>query len=168
MAVMDRDRFAAINCSVARTAGLIGDPWALLILRDMFLGLSRYEDLRRDLGVATNVLADRLDRLVACGLATRRAYQQHPVRHEYLLTPSGRDLYGIVVAMLAWGDRHLADDGPPMTLIHTACGHPTAPVVTCARCGSELTHDTVETRPGPGGSAGPGTALIGKMLGWTS
>ena len=164
---MDRDRFAAISCSVARTAGLIGDPWTLLVLRDMFLGLSRYEDLHRDLGVATNVLADRLDRLVAGGLATRQAYQQRPVRHEYLLTPSGRDLYGVVVAMLAWGDRHLAADGPPMTLVHATCGHPTAPKVTCARCGGELTHDTVGTRPGPGGSAGPGTALIGKLLGGT-
>jgi DNA-binding HxlR family transcriptional regulator len=164
---MDRDRFAAISCSVARTAGLIGDPWTLLILRDMFLGLSRYEDLHRDLGMATNVLADRLARLVASGLATRHAYQQRPVRHEYLLTPSGRDLYGVVAAMLAWGDRHLAADGPPMTLVHATCGHPTVPKVTCARCGGELTHDTVGTRPGPGGSTGPGTALIGKLLGGT-
>jgi len=160
---MNRDRFAAISCSVARTAGLIGDPWTLLILRDMFLGLSRYEDLHRDLGVATNVLADRLGHLVADGLATRRAYQQRPARYEYLLTPSGRDLYGIVAAMLAWGDRHLAADGPPMILVHATCGHPTEPKVTCGRCGGELTHDTVAARPGRGGTVGPGTALIGRL-----
>jgi len=162
---MDRNRFAGISCSVARTAGLIGDPWTLLVLRDIFLGLSRYEDLHRDLGVATNVLADRLDRLVACGLATRHAYQQRPVRHEYVLTPSGRDLYGIMLAMLAWGDRHLAADGPPMTVVHATCGHPAVPTVTCDHCGGELTDDTVSTRPGPGGSAGPGTAVIGRLLG---
>ena len=162
---MDRDRFAAISCSVARTAGLIGDPWTLLVLRDMFLGLSRYEDLHRNLGVATNVLADRLGRLVARGLATRRAYQARPVRHEYLLTPAGRDLYGIVLAMLAWGDRHLAPDGPPMTLVHATCGHPTTPAVTCNHCGGGLAPDTVSTCPGPGGSAGPGTTLIGALLG---
>ena len=70
---MDRDRFAAIGCSVARTAWLIADPWTLLVLRDLFLGLTRYEELHRDLGVATNVLADRLERLVSGGLVTRHA-----------------------------------------------------------------------------------------------
>ena len=161
---MDRDRFAAIGCSVARTAGLIADPWTLLVLRDMFLGLARYEELHRDLGVATNVLADRLERLVSSGLATRHTYQQRPARHEYRLTPAGRDLYGVVLALLAWGDRHLAPSGPPMTLVHTACGQPTVPTVSCDKCGGELTDDTVRAYPGPGGFPGPGTALIAEFL----
>lgn len=161
---MDRDRFAAIGCSVARTAGLIADPWTLLVLRDLFLGLNRYEELHRDLGVATNVLADRLERLVSGGLVTRHTYQQRPVRDEYRLTPAGRDLYGVVLALLAWGDRHLARAGPPMTLVHAACGRPTRPVVSCDTCGGELTDNTVRTYPGPGGAPGPGTALIAARL----
>lgn len=161
---MDRDRFAAISCSIARTAGLVADPWTLLVLRDLFLGLHRYDELRRDLGVATNVLADRLDRLVVAGLVRREAYQQAPVRHEYRLTAAGRDLHGVVLALLAWGDRHLAPDGPPLLVVHHDCGHRTAPTVTCDRCGGALTDDSVDVRPGPGGRHGPGTALIAERL----
>lgn len=161
---MDRDRFAGIACSVARTSGIVADPWALLVLRDLFLGLTRYDELRRDLGVATNVLADRLDRLVAAGLVTREAYRRAPVRHEYRLTEPGRDLYGVVLALMAWGDRHLATDGPPMRLVHDDCGHETGPVVACDRCGGELTHANVTVRPGPGGRHAPGTAVIAERL----
>lgn len=162
---MDRDRFAAIHCSVARTANVVADPWTLLILRDLFLGLGRYEQLRRDLGISTNVLADRLDRLVADGIAERHAYAQRPVRHEYRLTGAGRELFGIVVTLLAWGDRHLAVDGPPLRLVHTGCGRPTVPTVACDGCGGELTADTVHAVPGPGGRAAPGTALIPTLFG---
>lgn len=161
---MDRDRFASIACSVARTSGVVGDPWALLVLRDLFLGLTRYDELRRDLGVATNVLADRLDRLVDAGLVVREAYQRAPVRHEYHLTEAGRDLYGVVVALMAWGDRYLAPDGPPMLLVHDTCGHRTTPVVTCDHCGGELTNDAVSVRPGPGGRHAPGTAVVAERL----
>jgi DNA-binding HxlR family transcriptional regulator len=161
---VDKDRFAAMGCSVARTAGLIADPWTLLMLRDMFLGLTRYEELHRDLGVATNVLASRLDSLVSSGLATRHPYQEHPARHDYQLTPAGRDLYGVVLALLAWGDRHLAPAGPPLTLVHTACGQPVTPTVSCDNCGGELTDDTIRVYPGPGASPGPGTALITELL----
>ena len=161
---MDRDRFASISCSVARASGVVADPWALLVLRDLFLGLTRYDELRRDLGVATNVLADRLDRLVDAGLVVRAAYQRAPVRHEYRLTDAGRDLYGVVVALMAWGDRHLAPDGPPMLLVHDVCGHRTTPVVACDRCGGELTNDEVSVRPGPGGRHAPGTAVVAERL----
>lgn len=161
---MDRERFAAIHCSVARTAGLVADPWTLLILRDLFLGMTRYEELRRDLGVATNVLADRLDRLVEGGLAERRPYAERPVRHEYRLTEAGRELYDVVLALLAWGDRHLADQGPPLRLVHTGCGAPVVPTMTCDRCGGELTPDTVVAVPGPGGRTAPGTALVARFL----
>lgn len=161
---MDRERFAAIHCSVARAAGLVADPWTLLILRDLFLGMTRYEELRRDLGVATNVLADRLDRLVEGGLAERRPYAERPVRHEYGLTEAGRDLYDVVLALLAWGDRHLADQGPPLRLVHTGCGAPVVPTMTCDRCGGGLTPDTVVAVPGPGGRTAPGTALVARFL----
>lgn len=161
---MDRERFSTMACSIARTAGVVADPWALLVLRDLFLGLNRYEELRRDLGVATNVLADRLDRLMEAGLISRHEYQQAPVRHEYGLTESGRDLYGVIVALMAWGDRHVAPDGPPMVLTHATCGHRTTPTVVCDRCGDELTDHDVAFGPGPGGRFAPGTAVIAERL----
>ncbi|WP_207926009.1 winged helix-turn-helix transcriptional regulator [Actinocrispum wychmicini] len=149
---------------MARSVGLVADPWALLVLRDLFLGLNRFEQLYRDLGVATNVLAERLDRLVDAGLVVREPYQHHPVRHEYQLTESGKDFYGVVLSLLAWGDKHLADDGAPMLLMHATCGHQTTPVVTCDHCGAELHADQVTVLPGPGGRAGPGTTLIAELL----
>ncbi|PSL04557.1 HxlR family transcriptional regulator [Haloactinopolyspora alba] len=161
---MDRDRFATVACSIARTAGVVADPWTLLVLRDLFLGVHRYEELRRDLGVATNVLADRLDRLTEAGLISRHEYQRAPVRHEYRLTDAGHDLYGVVLSLMAWGDRHLAPDGPPMLLTHDTCGHDTAPVVACGRCGGELTDADVTVAPGPGGRHAPGTTVIAERL----
>ncbi|RJL23095.1 winged helix-turn-helix transcriptional regulator [Bailinhaonella thermotolerans] len=157
---MDRNRFADIHCSVSRAAGVAADPWTLLILRDLFLGLNRYEELRRDLGIATNVLADRLDRLVADGLAERHAYQDNPLRHAYRLTPAGRDLYPVLLTLLAWGDRHRSEGGPPLRLLHADCGHPAVPSLTCSHCGGALTPETTTAAPGPGGRAAPGTALV--------
>jgi DNA-binding HxlR family transcriptional regulator len=164
---VDRDRFAAIHCSIARAAGAVADPWTLLVLRDLFLGMRRYEELRRDLGVATNVLADRLDRLVAEGLAERHPYAARPMRYEYRLTDAGRELYGIVVALMAWGDRHRAGPGgAPMRLVHA--GHAAVPAVTCDRCGEVLTPETVRPLSGPGGRSAPGTALVAEFLGGAS
>ena len=161
---MARERFADMHCSVARTASAIADPWTLLILRDMFIGLSRYEELRQDLSIATNVLADRLDRLVTDGLVEQHAYQRHPIRHEYKLTEAGRDLYGVVLAMMAWGDRHRATAGPPLRVVHHGCGQPTEPQVTCAHCGERLTTTGTGFQGGPGGTTAPGTALIATRI----
>ncbi|MFE9424799.1 winged helix-turn-helix transcriptional regulator [Kitasatospora sp. NPDC006697] len=162
---MDRNRFAAIHCSVARAAGAVADPWTLLVLRDLFLGLRRFEELRQDLGIATNILTDRLDRLVAEGLAERRPYSSHPLRHEYHLTPAGEDLHGVVLALLAWGDRHRAGgDGVPLVPEHTVCGHPAVATVVCDHCGGTLTADSVSYRPGPGGRQAPGTSLVATRL----
>jgi DNA-binding HxlR family transcriptional regulator len=161
---MARDRFADIHCSVARAAGVVADPWTLLILRDLYLGLHRYEELRQDLGIATNVLADRLDRLADHGLIESHAYQQNPVRHDYRLTAAGVDLYGVVLALMAWGDRHLAPSGPPLRVVHHDCGKRTHAAVTCAHCGASLTPDTTDLIGGPGGALAPGTAVIAARL----
>lgn len=161
---MNNERFSRIHCSVARASRVAADPWTLLVLRDLFLGLGRYEELRRDLGIATNVLADRLERLVTEGLAVRHRYLDHPPRNEYHLTEAGKDLYGVVLTLMAWGDRHRAADGPPLTLTHRTCGEATTPTVTCDRCGEKLTPDTVDAAPGPGGRTAPGTALIADLL----
>ncbi|KAA2252409.1 helix-turn-helix transcriptional regulator [Solihabitans fulvus] len=161
---MNRDRFATMACSVARTAGLIADPWTLLVLRDLFLGVNRFEQLVRDLGVATNILTERLERLMASGLVEREAYQRNPVRYEYSLTESGTGLYGVVISLLAWGDHHLAVDGVPMRLVHEVCGEEITPVVTCAHCGTVLRPDEVTVLAGPGGRHAPGTAVIAELL----
>jgi len=162
---MQRTGLRHIPCSIARTAHVVGEWWTPLILRDLFAGLSRFEDLRRDLGVASNVLADRLATLVEHGIVERRAYQDAPARYEYVLTSKGRDLFPILMTLILWGDRWEAGEaGPPTVLVHDTCGRPTIPKLVCAYCGDELRDDTVTTVAGPGGRTGPGTAVIGPLL----
>lgn len=129
---------AAMECSVARTLDAIGDKWSLLILRDSFYGVRRFDDFRKDLGVARNILADRLGKLVDRGVLERRQYEERPPRFEYRLTPRGRDLVGVVLAMMRWGDTWTGAGERPVTITHTTCGHETTPVVACSECGEEL------------------------------
>lgn len=155
-------RFADIHCSISRASAVVADPWSLLVLRDLFLGLSTYEQLHRDLGIATNVLADRLDRLEAEGVIERRPYSERPPRDAYHLTASGRDLYGVILTLMAWGDRHRAPEGAPLRLTHG--DHAASPRVTCDACGEELTADSVTVHGGPGGRHARGTAVIAELL----
>jgi DNA-binding HxlR family transcriptional regulator len=139
-----------MECSVARTLDVIGDKWSLLILRDAFYGVRRFDDFREDLGVARNVLADRLQKLVGTGVFERRQYEERPPRFEYRLTEKGRELLPVLLAMIGWGDRWANDSGiPPVTLTHTKCGSVTRPVVTCEHCGDELTLREVRVDPIP-------------------
>ena len=150
-------------CSIARTVDLVAEWWTPLILRDLFAGVRRFEDLRRDLGIASNVLTARLERLLEHGIINRRRYQESPPRSEYVLTEKGRDLYPILATIMAWGDRWLAgDDGPPALLIHQDCGQETTATIVCSECGGPLTPDRLHITPGPGGRAGKGTAMIGR------
>ncbi|WP_306362203.1 helix-turn-helix domain-containing protein [Nocardia sp. CC227C] len=152
-------------CSIARTVDVIGERWTLLILRDLFAGVGRFEDLRRDLGVAPNILTDRLQRLEEHGIVSRRRYQDRPVRLEYHLTGKGRDLFPVLAAIVAWGDRWAGQQtGPPALLIHEPCGRPADARSVCSECGAELNADTVRIALGPGGQPGPGTALLGRFL----
>ncbi len=162
---MARSSLADMACSVARTVDIVGERWTPLVLRDLFAGLNRFEDLRRDLGVAPNILAARLDKLERNAVIRRRAYQDRPVRHEYLLTDKGRELFQVLATIIAWGDRWQATDaGPPARLLHESCGsHATARTV-CSCCGEEMTAENTRPVPGPGGAAGPGTTLIGAAL----
>ncbi|WP_330229738.1 helix-turn-helix transcriptional regulator [Nocardia sp. NBC_00508] len=162
---MPKAAFSDIVCSIARTVDAIGERWTPLILRDLFVGLTRFEDIRRDLGIASNVLAARLDALQEHGIVERRAYQSNPVRYEYLLTERGRDLYPVLTMLITWGDKWLAGaGGPPAVVVHRDCGRPTRGVVVCQECGKPLTADNVRWLPGPGGQQGPGTMLIGDRL----
>jgi DNA-binding HxlR family transcriptional regulator len=148
------DRYPGQICSIARALEVVGERWTLLIVRDLLLGVRRFDDLQADLGIARNVLTARLEKLLDEGIVERHAYSQRPVRHEYRLTDKGLDLWPTVLALLHWGDRHAAaEGGPPTVLEHRGCGGAVGPHGTCERCGAPLERRDVIARPGPG--AGP-------------
>lgn len=139
------------TCSIARTLEVIGDRWTLLVLRDAFRGIRRFDDFRRDLGIARPVLADRLRRLVDHGVLEKQLYQEHPPRYEYRLTPMGVDLSPALVALMRWGDRWLAgDQGPPTLLVHATCGHELDQSFVCWSCDQTFSPTAIRSRPGPG------------------
>jgi DNA-binding HxlR family transcriptional regulator len=142
------------NCSIARTLELVGERWTILVLRDVFLGVRRFEELREKLGIARNVLAARLERLVGEGLLEKVAYQERPVRYEYRLTDKGLDLWPVIVELLQWGDRHLAPlEGPPVIIRHRGCGGLLGERRLCTRCGEPLGVRDVRAESGPGAGA---------------
>lgn len=161
---MRRTSFADMACSLAQTLEVVGEWWTPLVLRDLFMGLSRFEDIRANLGVATNVLTDRLVTLVEHGLVERRAYQPKPPRFEYVLTDKGRDLFPAIAALIRWGDRWQAGEaGPPLLFRHDHCGQITQAVVVCSCCAAPLKADNVTPLPGPGGRLGRGTQRVGAV-----
>ncbi|AJE82858.1 putative Transcriptional regulator [Streptomyces albus] len=123
--------------SVAAALEQVGDRWTFLVLRESFFGVRRFADFQRNLDVARNILSDRLGKLVDHGILRRHRYSERPPREEYRLTDKGRDLYGIVVALMRWGDRWVMDE-PPLTLTHAADGGTVTQVLRCTSCGGEL------------------------------
>ncbi len=142
--------YSAQNCSIARTLELVGERWTFLVLRDVFLGVRRFDALQRDLGVARNVLAARLERLVDEGILTKVPYSERPLRHEYRLTDKGLDLWPVIVELLRWGDRHAAPHGPPIVIRHKGCGGELGERRICTRCGEPLGARDVHAEFGPG------------------
>jgi DNA-binding HxlR family transcriptional regulator len=162
---MQRTSFADMTCSIARTLDVAGEWWSPLILRDVDLGITRFDELQRDLGISRKVLTERLERLVEQGVLERHAYSRHPPRHDYLLTEKGRELVDVLLAMIAWGDRWTAGEhGPPVLLRHRRCGQLTQAEIRCAHCGELLHAEEVDVEPGPGGSDGPGTRVVAERL----
>jgi DNA-binding HxlR family transcriptional regulator len=141
------------NCSIARTLELVGERWSLLIIRDALLGVRRFDEFQRSLGVARNVLSERLGRLVEAGVLERVRYQERPARHEYRLTEKGRELSVPLLTLMHWGDRYLAPEGPPRVAEHSGCGGAVLERLVCADCCAVLGPGEVQTRPGPGASA---------------
>lgn len=137
-------------CSIARALDLIGDRWTILILRDAFRGIRRFDDFRRDLNVARPVLADRLRKLVDGGILIKVPYQQRPLRYEYRLTAMGMDLSPSLVALMRWGDHWLSHNRPPTVLLHEACGHELEQGFWCNHCGTTFGAAAIASRPGPG------------------
>jgi DNA-binding HxlR family transcriptional regulator len=162
---MQRTAFADMTCSIARTFDLAGEPWTPLILRDVYLGISRFDEMQRDLGISRKVLADRLERLVDHGVLQRRPYSERPPRHDYVLTEKGGELVDVLLAAVAWGDRwESRDSGSPVRIRHRSCGEITHAELHCAECGERMTHEDIDVLPGPGGSDGPGTRVVAERL----
>ena len=137
-------------CSVARTLSVVGDRWTMLIVRDVFLGIRRFETIQQDLGLTPHRLSDRLRKLVRDGILRRVAYQKHPPRFEYRLTEKGLDLYPVIVTMTEWGDRWMAGRaGVPVELVHRPCGHTIKPKLVCPGCELKIDARDMSARPGP-------------------
>ena len=136
-------------CSIARTLEVIGDRWTLLVIRDAFLGLRRFEDFQKSLGVARNVLTDRLNRLVDEGILRRNLYQERPERFEYRLTRKGVELWPAMMTMMKWGDRYLYPERHPRLILHKDCGGEIDERLHCSKCGTELGPTDVYVEAGP-------------------
>jgi DNA-binding HxlR family transcriptional regulator len=152
---MRRTSFADMDCSVARTLEVVGEWWTMLVVREAFNGVRRFDDFQGRLGIARNVLASRLQGLVDHEILERRLYQERPERFEYRLTEKGRDLYPVLISLMRWGDRWMAGpEGPPVRLTHE-CGHAPDAALVCSHCGEELSARQVkaEMRPGAGKKA---------------
>ncbi len=146
---MKWDELADQQCSVARSVAVIGDRWTLMVLRDCFLGVRRFEAFQERLGISRTIIADRLKLLTEEGVLYRSQYQDRPVRYEYRLTEKGLALHPVVMAIVHWGDRYYAgEEGPPLLHRHKACGCDFYPVQTCSECGEPVDARAVETRPG--------------------
>jgi DNA-binding HxlR family transcriptional regulator len=150
--------YADQDCSIARALEVVGERWTLLVVREALNGTRRFDDFQARLGIARNVLANRLERLVEESVLERRPYQERPVRYEYVPTRKGLELLPVTVALMDWGDRHYADPsaGPPVVLRHDPCGGDLSPRTVCACCGGEVAADSVSVRvdrtrePSPG------------------
>ncbi len=157
--------FSDITCSIARTLELVGEWWTPLILRDLFVGLSSFDEIQKNLGIASNILSARLAKLRDEGLVVREPDPDDARRWRYRLSDKGRDLYPVLLALMAWGDKWLAAPGrQPLLMVHERCGQVTAAVPCCSVCREPLTLDGLRFFPGPGAEPGPGTAGLGRYL----
>lgn len=148
---MQRTQFGAMACSIARTLDVIGEPWSPLILRDVYAGISRFEQIQQDLGISRKVLTERLKWLVENGVLERRKYSSRPLRHEYVLTTKGAELCDLLLVMVRWGDRWTAGDaGPPVLYRHHACGEISHVELHCSVCDRPMRATDIDLLPGPG------------------
>jgi len=146
---MQRRSFEDMNCSVAQCLEVVGEWWSLLIVRDAFLGVRRFDDFQARLGISRNILNQRLKTLVDHGVLERVPYQDNPPRSEYRLTDKGRDLWPVLTAMRQWGDHWAAPHGAPLSMRHTTCQHVADAVMVCSHCGERLHPRSVKVEPGP-------------------
>ncbi|HEX6387880.1 MAG TPA: helix-turn-helix domain-containing protein [Solirubrobacteraceae bacterium] len=150
---MKHDDLLGANCAIARTGAVLGERWVIAIVRAAYFRARTFEDYQRETGIARNILSDRLQRLVDFGILERREYASGAKRtlNEYRLTEAGFELYPVIAAILAWGEKHTGlIHGAPTELVHRSCGEVTHARVVCDQCGEDLDPHDVEVRPGPG------------------
>ncbi|MDL9947240.1 helix-turn-helix domain-containing protein [Gordonia sp. ABSL11-1] len=147
---MRRATFTEMNCSVAQTLEIIGEWWTLLIIRDALFGVTRFDEFSNRLGIARNVLTQRLDALVEHGVMVKEPYQDKPVRYDYRLTDKGRDLWTVLSALRQWGDKWAVDGPPPVVTSHRSCGHTMTVEPVCSECGERVTGGSLRIHRGPG------------------
>ncbi|WP_326789057.1 winged helix-turn-helix transcriptional regulator [Streptomyces sp. NBC_00151] len=134
-------------CSIAATLALVGEKYSLLVLREVSLGATRFDQLARNIGAPRDVLTARLKRLVDAGLLEKAEYSDRPKRYEYRPTRAGLELGPVLLMLMSWGDRHLQEGGfRPMALEH-ACGHELVPQVVCRECGEQVRHESLTPHP---------------------
>ncbi|MER7571743.1 helix-turn-helix domain-containing protein [Streptomyces sp. NPDC126514] len=134
-------------CSIADALALVGEKYSLLVLREVCLGNSRFDQLVRNTGAPRDILATRLRRLVDAGILTKRAYSERPQRFEYRPTRAGLELEPVLMTLMAWGDRHLRDDENRPMVVEHVCGNELLPVVTCSACGDPVRHEDLSAHP---------------------
>ncbi len=148
---MQRTQFGQMACSIARTMDVVGEPWSPLIVRNIYIGIARFDQLQRSLGLSRKVLAERLRWLTERGVLERREYSTRPPRHEYVLTAKGLELFEVLMVMVAWGDKWLAGEaGPPVLYRHHACGQISHVELCCSECGEQMRATDIDVLPGPG------------------
>jgi DNA-binding HxlR family transcriptional regulator len=151
---MQRTQFGELACSIARTLDVIGEPWSPLILRDIWVGMRRFDAIQADLGISRKVLTERLKWLVEQGILERQEYSRRPPRSEYALTAKGSELCSLLMVMVAWGDRWTAGDaGPPVLYRHHDCGHIGHPELHCSHCDRPMNAGNIDILPGPGAAS---------------
>jgi DNA-binding HxlR family transcriptional regulator len=154
---MQRKSFGTMQCPIARSLERVGEWWSILILRDALAGMTRFDEFQKSLGIAPNMLTRRLIALVEAGLLERHRYSEHPPRDEYLLTERGRDFRPVLLAMLAWGNRHFATEGASVQIVDAASGAVADPILVDRKTGRPLVGPDYVLAPGP--AAGEGMRL---------
>jgi DNA-binding HxlR family transcriptional regulator len=160
---MQRSSFREMHCSIGQSLEVVGEWWSLLIVRDAFMGVTRFDEFQERLRIARNVLNQRLSHLVDEGVFERVAYSERPPRFDYVLTEQGRDLWPVIVALRQWGDRWRAPDGPPLQLVHRQCGHVADLVMVCQQCGEPVGPTDVSAIAEPGYLPTISTANSGQL-----
>jgi DNA-binding HxlR family transcriptional regulator len=150
---MQRTSFGNMTCPIARSLERVGEWWSILILRDALRGTTRFDEFQKSLGIAPNMLTRRLSALVESGLLERRRYSEHPPRYEYVLTARGRDFRPVLIALLAWGNRHFAPEGASVQLVDARTGRPAEPILVDRVTGHPITESDHRSAPGPAANA---------------
>ncbi|MER6171451.1 helix-turn-helix domain-containing protein [Streptosporangium sp. NPDC001681] len=151
---MQRTRFGDMTCSIARTLDIVGEPWSPLILRNVYVGITRFDQIQQSLDISRKVLTERLKWLVENDVLERREYSSRPPRHEYALTAKGLELCDLLLVMVRWGDRWTAGEaGPPVLYRHHACGEISHVELHCSVCDRPMRAADIDVLPGPGAAS---------------